>query len=226
MKLLYLGATLALCLAPACVSSGDGELGNASDGDYGVGGDRAPNVRTLHTMSRVLASQGRDGQCEIVLNKLIREHPDFMPAYVELAELLMRDGRKYDATTVLSAAVQRKPGDPVIQNDLGMTLLLGGDHEGALKHFTIATELTPTDARSRANRATALGLLDRYDEALEEYLEIVPPADAHYNLGILAESNGDGVRAAREFAISDAYANGEYEELFGAEARQFDASLE
>ena len=209
MKLARLAA-LALCFAPACVSSPDDPGDGTVDG--GIGGDRAPSVRTLHSMARVLAAQGRDAQCQLVLEKLIREHPEFMPAYVELAELLMRQGQSYDASLVLSIAERQNPSDPVIQNDLGMALLLAGDSAGALEHFEAAIALAPDDARGKANRAAALGLLGRYDEALEAYLEIVPPEDAHYNLGVLAEASGDAVRAQREYAIADAFERGASQE--------------
>jgi Flp pilus assembly protein TadD len=203
MKLARLAA-LALCLAPACVSPSP-EPGAVEEG---VGGDRAPSVRTLHSMARVLAAQGRDAQCQLVLEKLIREYPEFMPAYVELAELLMRQGQSFDASQVLAVAERQSPSDPVIQNDLGMALLLAGDSARALERFEAAVALAPDDARGRANRATALGLLGRYDEALAAYLEIVPPEDAHYNLGVLAEAVGDAARARQEFAIAEALEHG------------------
>jgi Flp pilus assembly protein TadD len=206
-RLASLLIALCPCLAPACVSSPEG-TGAEHELDSGVGGERAPSVRTLHSMARVLAAQGRDAQCQLVLEKLIREHPGFMPAYVELAELLMRRGQSYDASQVLAAAVQQNPSDPVVQNDLGMALMLAGDPTRALEHFTQAVELAPEDARGQANRAAALGLLGRYDEALDAYLAIVPPEDAHFNLGVLAESRGDGPRARREFAIAEAFERG------------------
>jgi tetratricopeptide (TPR) repeat protein len=206
MKLNRLAA-LALCIAPACVSS-PLEPGDGAPADAGVGGERSPSVRTLHSMARVLAAQGRDAQCQLVLEKLIREYPDFMPAYVELAELLMRQGQSYDASQVLAVAVGHNPSDPVVQNDLGMALLLADDPAAALEHFEAAIAFAPEDARGKANRAAALGLLGRYEEALEAYLEIVPPEDAHFNLGVLAEASGDSVRAQREFAIADAFERG------------------
>lgn len=208
MRFTRLTLVLALALAPACASS-PAESGEAHGDDHGVGAERAPTVRTLHSMARVLAAQGRDGQCELVLRKLIDEHPDFMPAYVELAELYLRHDRGYDAVGVLREGARHGPDDPVVHNDLGLALLLGNDPRGALEHFDRAAELVPGDARSAANRAACLGLLGRYDEALEAYLEIVPAEDAHFNLGVLAESNGDSVRAAREFRIAQALENGE-----------------
>jgi Flp pilus assembly protein TadD len=124
----------------------------------------------------------------------------------------MRQGQSYDASLVLSIAERQNPSDPVIQNDLGMALLLAGDSAGALEHFQAAIALAPEDARGKANRAAALGLLGRYDEALEAYLEIVPPEDAHYNLAVLAEASGDAVRAQREYAIADAFERGASQE--------------
>jgi Flp pilus assembly protein TadD len=195
-----LALVLALLLA-ACETTTKG-LGDGSEDDFGVGGDRAPTVRTLHTMARVLAAQGREDQCEQVLFKLIHEHPEFMPAYVELAELYMRGDRTDDAVEVLTVGVERAPEDIVIHNDLGMALLLRGDYEEALRRFTEASALAPKDARSRSNAGTAMAMLGRYDEALAIYLQVVPLADAYHNVGVLAEARGDAERAANAFAAA------------------------
>ncbi len=185
----------------ACETTGR-PPGDGAEDDFGVGGDRPPTVRTLHTMARVLAAQGRDDQCELVLFKLINEHPEFMPAYVELAELYMREDRGDDAVEVLTVGAERAPEDVVIRNDLGMALLMRGDLEAALRRFSEASALDPQDVRSRSNAATALALMGRYDEALAIYLQILPVADAHHNVAVLAESRGDAERAAREFATA------------------------
>jgi len=199
-----LAIALMLALPLAACETTNHSLGDGGEEDFGVGGDRAPTVRTLHTMSRVLAAQGRDDQCELVLYKLIGEHPDFMPAYVELAELCMRNDRVDDAVEVLTVGVERAPEDVVLHNDLGMALLVSGDYEAALRRFREAAALDPQDARARSNAGTALGMLGRYDEALALYLQILTPADAHHNVGVVAEAQGDFERAAKAYAAAAA----------------------
>jgi tetratricopeptide (TPR) repeat protein len=62
--------------------------------------------------------------------------------------------------------------------------------------FMRAAEAAPENARYRANMATALGLLGRYEEALALFEQVVPPADAHRNLAVLCEARNDMSRAA------------------------------
>lgn len=162
--------------------------------------DRGPTVATLHATARVMAAQGRDGECEVVLEKLIAEHPDFLPAYNELAELHMRNGSLLSAQAALEVGLQRAPKDPTLLNNMGMTLLLQQRYEASLEYFTRATAADPGDARSRANMATALGLLGRADESLALFYQVMHPEDAHHNVAVLCRSIGDERRAELEFA--------------------------
>lgn len=191
------GAPLSGCATPSDA------VGPGLENEFGVGGDRPPSARTLHSMSRVLAVQGRDGQCEIVLHKLIAEEPCFLPAYLDLAELHLRNGDTQGAVEVLELALGHGSEDPIIQNDLGMAYVLDGRYEQAVGAFETAIALAPEDARARGNLGAALGMLGRYDEALAAYLEVVQAEDAHYNVGVLAEARGDAERAALEFRLSE-----------------------
>jgi Flp pilus assembly protein TadD len=195
MKHALLFASLLLMSCSATRS----DLAEGAVDDFDVGGDRPPTVRTMHAMARVLANQGRDGQCELVLHKLVDDHPDFAPAYVELAELYMRNGHAGEAVHVLEVAVDLMPDDPVLQNDLGMALFMRGENQRALIHFSTASALDPSDARPQANVASALGMLGRYEEALDAYLRILPAADAHHNVAVLAEARGDSERALEAY---------------------------
>jgi hypothetical protein len=48
--------------------------------------------------------------------------------------------------------------------------------------------------------ALALGMCGKYDQALVLYQEVLPVADAHYNLGLLCQARDDTKRAEDEFA--------------------------
>jgi len=198
-----LGALGALVLLVSCASERARRDASGAEEGFDLAADRGPSVKTLHAMAHVLAAQGKDGECELVLNKLIGEHPSFLPAYNELSELYLRHERIDSALEVLRAGLRRDPSDPVLLNNLGMCHVLRGEYPAALEQFTAAAARVPEDGRSRANMAVALGMLGRMDEALALYMQVLSPADAHHNLGVLLTSRGDPEGAAREYALAE-----------------------
>ncbi len=151
--------------------------------------DRRPTQKTLFTMAGILATQGKDRQCEFVLRRCIQEYPRFTPAYNDLAELLMRQGRTNEAVAVLTAANQLRPEDPVLLNNLGMCLMIRREYANALQQFTDAAGLRPENKKYRANMATALGLLGRRDECLSLLHQCLPKEEADHNAQVLQEAN-------------------------------------
>ena len=143
--------------------------------------------KTLYAMSRILVSQGKDQQGELVLARLNREFPNFVPAYCDMAELRMRQGRVDDAIEGLTAGLQVAPRDPILLNNLGVCSIMKGDFEAALSSFTTASEEMPQEDRYRANMALALGMLGRYEEALTLYKDVLEPGLAEENIGIINE---------------------------------------
>lgn len=171
--------------------------------DFDPSGGRKPSARTLYSMSKVMIAQSKDSEAEAILTKLVADHPDFMPAYTDLAELYMRNDRPDSAAEVLKRGVEVAPQDAVLQNNLGMCLMMQGRYEEALDSFTAASTGVPKDARTRGNMAAALGMLGRLDEALALYLQLVPAGDAHYNLAVLCEARNDHARAEEEYRIAE-----------------------
>ncbi len=163
------------------------------------GTDRPANAGTLFAMARMLISQGRLGEAEMMLRRSIEIEPGFVPSYNELAELGLRRQRVGDAAELLAAALEIAPDHGRLLNNLGMCWLLRDEHDLALDYFTRAAVAMPEDARPRANMATALGMMGRYDEALAIFTQIMPLAEAHYNVAILSEARSDTARAEIEF---------------------------
>jgi Flp pilus assembly protein TadD len=192
----------ALWLAPSCASSGSA-AGAGAEERFASGSGRAPSAATLRSVARVMAAQGKDEQCEMLLQRLVRDYPSFAPAYGELAELYLRTERVESAVAALELGLARAPQDPVLRNNLGMCRLVQRDYEAALAEFTAAAGADPADARNRCNMALALGMLGRTDEALALYLQSIGEADAHHNLGLIHELRGEAEAAAREFALSE-----------------------
>lgn len=148
-----------------------------------------PTAKTLYSMAEILATQGKDRECEFVLRRCVQEHPRFTPAYNRLAELQMRQGRIHEAVESLTAALQIRSRDPVLLNNLGMCLLLRKEYERAVDHFTRAAGLVPENEKYRANMATALGLLGRQEESQALLQQILPRDKAEYNAEVLRKAH-------------------------------------
>ncbi len=153
--------------------------------------DRQPRAKTLYAMARILLSQGREEQGELVLLRVIADHPRFIPAYCELAELRMGQGRLDDALRRLSQGREFSPRDPILLNNAGVCLLLKGDYSAALDYFTLAANVLPHEDRYRANMALALGMMGREDESSDLYGQVVPVEWADYNLGVIQEMRNE-----------------------------------
>ncbi|MFN0008447.1 MAG: tetratricopeptide repeat protein [Planctomycetota bacterium] len=192
---------LALALLAACASADTKD--SADESSFDPNGELAPSAQTLYSMSRIMVARGKDGEAEVVLAKLIADHPRYMPPYADLSELYLRNDRPDSAVEVLKAGIAVAPKDAVLLNNLGMCRLMQGRYEEALDQFTAAAAGVPKDARARANMAVALGMLGRLDESLAVYKQLMSEADAHYNLGVLCEARQDPTRAQQEYEIAE-----------------------
>lgn len=197
-----------LCLvawATGCVTGTQNERSRASANPIKAefdAADQAPTPQTLYAMSRILIARGEHEKARYVLSQIIEQDPAFVPAYNELAESYVQDDRTAEAIRTLRAALEAAPDDAIVHNNLGLTLLMNDDPAGALDHFEQAVTLSPANARYRANRAATLALSGAYDEALVDYLAVMPADAAHHNLAVIASARGDHERAAIESALA------------------------
>jgi len=199
--LILAAAVLASVLA-GCPQQHEGGVsysGGKTDSQFQAGADRPPTAKTLYTMARILASQGKDRQCQFVLMRTIQQYPDFMPAYCDLAELQLRRNAVDEAIRTLTAGLRISKQDPVLLNNLGMCRLLKGEYEKALDNFTQAAGIVPHDTRYRANMAVALGMTGRYEESLSLFKQVVTAANAHYNLSVICKAREDYPRSMQEY---------------------------
>jgi Flp pilus assembly protein TadD len=190
-----------ICMSPlGCQSDQSKEDDSRS---YFDGGPlRVPEPNTLVLTGRVLSAQGRVEEAEYVLKRVIVEFPEFGPGYVELAEVLVKDGRTMEAIAALVQGANELPSYALLRNDLGMCLLLDDKLDAAARAFTEARRLDPNEATYTTNLAMVLALKGQYDAAFALYSEVIPAAQAHANVAVLADARGDGDRAQQERAMS------------------------
>jgi Flp pilus assembly protein TadD len=189
VSMICLGVLLCGCSGPEQYSFSDGSYVSPSDLAFETQSGKPPSAKTLYIMADILATQGKDKECEFVLRRCIQQYHQFTPSYNSLAELQLRQGRVNEATDVLSKALRIRPHDPVLQNNLGMCLLVSKEYEMALEHFTKAAALVPGSKKYRANIATALGLLGRHDESKALLQQVMPKDKAEYNSEILRKAH-------------------------------------
>ena len=108
------------CTESAGPASGTSGTTNSADREFQTQANRPPTPKTLWATAQILANQGKDKECEYILNRIIREDPKFLPARNSLAELQMRQGRTNEAIETLQDALRIQPKDPVLLNNLGM----------------------------------------------------------------------------------------------------------
>ena len=196
---------LAVCLAGCEEMNTQQKMNRAQnnrlgpDEEFEKGKDRPATAKTLYAAAKVLSSQQRDDEAEFLFNRLIAEHPRFLPSYCGLSEIKMRNRRMDDAVKVLKQGLAISPTEPILLNNLGTCFLMKGDYATALDYFTRAAAAQPDNARYRGNMATCLGLLGRFEEAESLYLQILSPADVRHNLAVLYEARAtlvEGVRSS------------------------------
>jgi len=150
--------------------------------------ERPPTAKTLYLMADILTAQGKDTEAEQLYRRIHSQYPEFRPAYNAYAALLMRQRRIPEATLTLENGLEQNPNDPVLLNNLGMCFLIRKDYPRALKYFTDAAAVVPENTRYRSNMATVLALMDRKDEALALYKQILPEKEALENIQALYKS--------------------------------------
>jgi Flp pilus assembly protein TadD len=194
IKLLAIfGFGFAALLSSGCASKADSlaeakERAADNDASFAAGARRPPSASTSYALAKLLAAQGRDRDALYLLARIVREHPSFVLAYNEMADIYVRSDRIPDAVEVLNAALQVRPEDAILLNNLGTCRLLSGDAKAALDCYSKAADLSPANPVYRANRAMALGMLGRDQECEAEYHNVVSTSVARQNLRVLAEA--------------------------------------
>lgn len=145
--------------------------------------DARPN--TMYGMCRILRAQGKTEQAELSLVGLVREFPEFSPAYNDLAEIRLERGRLDEAVKYLEDGMKVAPADPVLQNNAGVCALLKHDYPKALAHFQAAAAVAPYEPRYKANVALATGLNGDPDAGKALYKGVVSDEAAEWNTELI-----------------------------------------
>ena len=93
------------------------------------------------------ARLGRPNEAEAQLRSALALDPDFVPAYVNLADLIRMLGRETDAERTLRDGLLVAPESAALHHALGLSLIRQGDSNAALIELQRATSIDPSDPR-------------------------------------------------------------------------------
>jgi len=147
-----------------------------------------------------LAGRGLDAEAASAYSEAIRLDAGFVEAMVNLARVRLRQGQAAPARELLDRALALAPGYPPIFAVRGLEARQRGDLNGALRDFSRARALDPTNAEVLANLGAVLVELgfDRdARDALDDARRLAPERpEPALSLALLFDRKGDRLRAA------------------------------
>jgi superkiller protein 3 len=157
-----------------------------------------------------LMGEGQVDDALKLFQEAIRLNPRDARAHLNLGWALAAKGRDADALRAYEQAVALDPEYGLACNNLGNALMERNagpeDLHRALDLFRKALELDPTLMRARRNLAYALYRMDRLDEALAAYVEIVQReprnAPAHGSMSSILFRLGRPAEAMKELELA------------------------
>ncbi len=114
------------------------------------------------------ARQGRVDNAQAQLHSALTLDPAFVPAYVNLADLLRSQGRDSDGERTLRDGLRKVPHSAALHHTLGLTLIRLNRNAEALAALQRATELVPSDTRFAYVYAVGLHSAGKTKAALDE----------------------------------------------------------
>ncbi len=150
-----------------------------------------PNIlpKTYIAAGRLAESRGDLLLAVSMYRKATGLDHDDANAYNRLGLVLDRLGQFQSADAALQTAVDLAPEKAYLRNNLAYNYILQRRWKEAEEELRRALECQPSFARARINLGFVLGRTGEYDQAMREFLRVLPPASAHYNLGLMYEIN-------------------------------------
>jgi protein O-GlcNAc transferase len=131
--------------------------------------DTAPeNIGALRNLATLHAMKGDIDEAVTLYRQVLRLAPEDLAVLTNLGQILLASGDRDEVRTLYNKALEIDSGQAAIRTSLADICLMAGDADEAARHYALITETGPAQGRIHANYATALNVLDRHTEALEQ----------------------------------------------------------
>jgi Tfp pilus assembly protein PilF len=198
------GALLALAGSSGCLSLGK----PASPGLAQVGDPSAPEklelpaadgARACLATAEMLEKDGKLLEAAALYERARNLDPANDGLTRRLAVLYDRQGAFVRADVEYDRALALSPGDADLWNDFGYSHYCRGNWDRAEQAYRKALELKPDLKRAWVNLGLTLAQLNRPEESFDAFTKVVPPAQAHCNLGFVLAARGKTADAMHEY---------------------------
>jgi tetratricopeptide (TPR) repeat protein len=126
----------------------------------------ADHPATYVNVGLVEAARGRPEAAEAAYREAILLDPEWLPAYVNLADFYRTQSRDGEAEALLRGALGEVAETSAIRHTLGLLLVRAGRMDEALEELRLAAEAAPDQPRFVYVYGVALNGADRTDEAV------------------------------------------------------------
>jgi len=113
---------------------------------------------------------------------------EYVEAYNRLGLALEALGETQSAQEAFARAVELAPDRAYLRNNLAFVHMHRKNWAEAEAQLEKALELQPDFARARVNLAMVLAHTGRYEQAMDQFLRVLPPPSAHYNMGLIHQA--------------------------------------
>jgi predicted CXXCH cytochrome family protein len=158
----------------------------ASDEYLAMSRYTADRPESRAALGNFLSAQGKTDEAQAAYSKAIALDPQFVPAYVNSADLWRSTGRDDQAAAVLEQGIARVPRSAALHYALGLTRVRQQQPSAGLESLKRAAELDPNEARYTYVYAVAVHSAGRTGEgiAILEQAEKRWPHDHDVLLGL------------------------------------------
>ncbi len=156
---------------------------------------RADLIDARYGLSLVYVAQGKTGEAEASLKRLIQDAPKMVEAYTHLGRLYMQTGRTQAAVDVYRQATVLQPQDDKLYHHLSTAFAAQGNVAAAEAQLQQAVRLNPANASAHNDLGTSYAERGEFDRAIASFQAAVKAdikaVEAQYNLAMAYGAKGD-----------------------------------
>jgi len=146
--------------------------------------------QTYYSAGMLHEQQGNTDQAIFKYNQAIAGDARFMPAYLRLSAIYCRLDRYDLSEQILKRALAVEANNPTLHNNLAFTYMHLGKFHSAEAELRNTLAIDPECAYAKMNLGIVFSRQQRYDLALEMFVQASTPYQGHYTLARVYQATG------------------------------------